>query len=298
MTVDALVTHDVTKRYGRETALDRVNLRVPDGAVYVLVGTNGAGKSTAIKVLMNLEASDTGSAQILGFDTVRQGPQARAQVGYVAERADHAYRWMTCAGVLAYVAAYFPAWDHTYADRLTQEFGLPLHRRIGTLSKGEGRRLQLVLALAHRPPVLLLDEPTDGLDPLVRSRTLSLLAAHMADTPTTVLISTHQIHELESLADYVGVLRQGRLVAQMSRSELQRTTGRYRVELPAAWQIPRELEVAGARAAGGREAQWTLVGDQHEMVDRLTMAGAFVREVQPLTLEDATLALLANEVTR
>jgi ABC-2 type transport system ATP-binding protein len=298
MSADALVTHDLSKRYRRETALDRVNLRVPDGAVYVLIGANGAGKSTAIKVLMNLETADAGSAHILGLDTVREGPRARAQVGYVPERADRSSPWATCGRVLAHVAAYFPTWDHAYAARLTQEFGLPLHRKVGTLSKGEGRRLDLVLALAHRPPVLLLDEPTDGLDPVVRGRTLSLLAAHMADTPTTLLISTHQIHELERLADYVGVLRQGRLVAQISRSELQRTTGRYRVDLPPGWHPTRELEVAGARATSGREAQWTLVGEQHEMVDRLTLAGAFVRDVQPLTLEDATLALLADEVTR
>jgi ABC-2 type transport system ATP-binding protein len=137
-------------------------------------------------------------------------PKARAQVGYVSERPDHGYRWMTCRGLLKHVAAYHPTWDHPYADRLSLAFGLRLDRKVATLSKGESRRLQLVLALAHRPPVLLLHEPTDGLDPVVRSRTLFLL--HLADTSTTILISTHQIHELESLADHVGVLRDGRLV--------------------------------------------------------------------------------------
>ncbi len=116
---------------------------------------------------------------------------------------------MTCRGLLKHVAAYYPTWDHPYADRLSLAFGLRLDRNVATLSKGESRRLQLVLALAHRPPVLLLDEPTDGLDPVVRSRTLSLLAEHLADTPTTILISTHHIHELESLADHVGVCGTG-----------------------------------------------------------------------------------------
>ena len=155
-----------------------------------------------------------------------------------------------------------------------------------------------MLALAHRPPVLLLDEPTDGLDPVVRSRMLSLLAEHMADAPTTVLVSTHQIHEFESLADYVGVLRSGRLQAQLSRDELRRTVGRYLVEVPAGWQTPQDLQAAGARTGGRHETQWTLVGDQRELIDRLTLAGALVRDVQPLPLEDATLALLAAEVTR
>jgi ABC-2 type transport system ATP-binding protein len=127
---------------------------------------------------------------------------------------------------------------------------------------------------------------------------LSLLAEHLADTPTTILISTHQIHELESLAEHVGVLRDGRLVAQMSRDTLLRTVGRYRVEVPTGWQATQELQLAGVRANGVREAQWTLIGDQRELIDRLTVAGALVRDVQPLALADAALAVLAQEVTR
>ena len=294
---DVVATYGIAKRYGSDMALDGVDLRVPEGAVYVLAGANGAGKSTTLKVLMNLERADAGTAELLGLDTVRRGPDARAQVGYVPERSDHGYRWLTCGGLLRHAAAYYPAWDHAYAARLGVAFGLRLDRKVGTLSKGEGRRLQLVLALAHRPPVLLLDEPTDGLDPLMRARTLSLLAEHLADTPTTILISTHQLHELDSLADHVGVLRDGRLVAQMSRDELQRTVSRYRVELPAGWEAPRELQAAGARVTGGREAQWTLVGPQRELIDRLTLAGALVRDVQPLPLADATLAVLAQDAT-
>lgn len=294
----AVATHALSKRYGRETALDDVNVRVPDGAVYVLAGANGAGKSTTMKVLMNLERADQGAAEILGLDTVLRGPEARAQVGYVPERTDLTYRWMTGGALLQHAAAYYPAWDHEYAARLCLVFEVQPQRRIGTLSKGESRRLQLVLALAHRPPVLLLDEPTDGLDPVVRSRMLSLLAEHMADTPTTVLVSTHQIHEFESLADHVGVLRRGRLQAQLSRDELRRTVGRYLVEVPAGWQTPPDLQAAGARSGDRHETQWTLVGDQRALIDRLTLAGALVRDVQPLPFEDATLALLAAEVTR
>ena len=295
---DAIATYDVSKRYRRDTALQRINIRVPDGAVYALVGANGAGKSTALKVLMNLERADEGAAEILGLDTVRRGPDARAQIGYVPERADHGYRWMRCGQLLQHTAAYYPAWDHSYAEDLAGALGVRQQRRVGTLSKGESRRLQLVIALAHRPPVLLLDEPTEGLDPLVRTRLLSMLAAHLADAPTTILISTHQIHELESLADHVGVLRDGTLVAQMSREELHDSVGRYRVQLPVGWQATRELQLAGVRATGGREAQWTLVGDRRELVNRLMLAGALVHDVQSLTLEEAAVTLLASEVTR
>jgi ABC-2 type transport system ATP-binding protein len=291
----AVATQGLSKRYGRVVALDRVDLRVPEGAVYVLAGTNGAGKSTTLKLLMNLEHRDAGVAGIFGLDTVERGPEARAQVGYVPERQDPAYGWMTCGELLRHVASYHPTWDSAYADRLSLAFEVRPDVRTKALSKGEARRLQLVLALAHRPPLLLLDEPTDGLDPVVRRRTLSLLAEHLADTPTTVLIATHQIHELESLADHLGALRSGRLVAQMSREELHRTVRRYRVELPQGWQPP-NLPFVGERGhGGGREAQWTLRGDERELVARLVSTGARVRDVRPLTLEDATLAFLTEE---
>jgi ABC-2 type transport system ATP-binding protein len=158
--------------------------------------------------------------------------------------------------------------------------------------------LQFVLALAHRPPLLLLDEPTDGLDPMVRHRTFAQLAEHLADTPTTVVISTHHIHEVESLADHVGVLSAGRLVAQMSRDELRRTVLRYRVEVPEGWEAPPELRIASLRRSrGGREVQCTLTGEERDVAARLTAAGATVREVTPLALEEAALAFLAEEGT-
>jgi ABC-2 type transport system ATP-binding protein len=295
----AVATHGLVKRYGRETALDGVDLRVPDGAVYVLMGANGAGKSTTLRLLMNLERSSAGTAEVFGMDTGTHGPRVRAQVGYVPERHDAGYRWMTCARLVAHVAAYYPSWDHAYAGRLLGAFGLPLGRRVGRLSKGEARRLQLVLALAHRPALLLLDEPTDGLDPVIRNRALSLLAEHLADSPATVVISTHHVHEVASLADHVGVLDGGRLAAQLPCDELRRTVRRYRVEVPDGWQAPPGIRVAGTvRSRAGREEMWTLVGDEREVAARLATAGAQVREVTPLTLEAAALAFLPDGGSR
>jgi ABC-2 type transport system ATP-binding protein len=294
----AVATHGLSMRYGSETALAGVDLRVPEGAVYILIGPNGAGKSTAMKVLLNLERPDAGRAEVFGLDTAIRGPEVRAQVGYVPEQYAHDYGWLTCGRLMQHVAAFYPAWDHAYAAHLIDVFGVRLQRKVGTLSKGEGRRLQLVLALAHRPPLLLLDEPTDGLDPLVRNRTLAQLAEHLADTPTTVLIATHHIHEVESLADHIGVLREGRLVAQRTRDELRRTVVRYRVEVPEGWQPPPELRIATLRRSrAGREAQWTLVGEPDEVTAHLASAGATVRDVTPLALEEAALAFLAEEVS-
>jgi ABC-2 type transport system ATP-binding protein len=294
----AVTTHGLSMRYGKQTALDTVDLRVPEGAVYVLIGANGAGKSSAMKVLLNLERPAAGRAEVFGLDTTEHGPRVRAQVGYIPESHEHPYSWLTCGRLIQYVAAHYPAWDPTYAKQLVDVFGVDEQRKVRTLSKGENRRLQFVLALAHRPPLLLLDEPTDGLDPLVRNRTLAQLAEHLADTPTTVLISTHHVHEVESLADHVGVLSAGRLVAQMSRDEVRRTVRRYRVEVPEGWEAPAELRTASLRRSrGGREMQWTLIGDERDMTARLAAAGATVRDVTPLALEDAALAFLSEEGT-
>lgn len=294
----AVATHGLSIRYGSETALAGVDLRVPEGAVYILIGSNGAGKSTAMKVLLNLERPDAGRAEVFGLDTVSRGAEVRAQVGYVPEQHAPDYGWIPCGRLIQHVAAHYPAWDDAYAAHLIEVFGVRLQRKVGTLSKGEARRLQLVLALAHRPPLLLLDEPTDGLDPVARNRTLAQLAEHLADTPTAVVIATHHVHEVESLADHVGVLREGRLVAQMTRDELRRTVVRYRVEVPEGWQPPPELRIASLRRSrAGREVQWTLVGEPGDVTARLTSAGATVRDVTPLTLEEAALAFLAEEVS-
>lgn len=292
----AVTTRGLSMRYGRETALDAVDLRVPEGAVYVLIGANGAGKSTAMKVLLNLERPDAGRAEVFGLDTAADGPTVRAQIGYMPESQGHAYAWLTCGQLIRHVAAHYPAWDHAYAAHLIAIFGVRPDKKVGALSKGESRRLQFVLALAHRPPLLLLDEPTDGLDPVVRNRTLAQLAEHLADTPTTVVIATHHIHEVESLADHVGVLSAGRLVVQMTRDELRRTVLRYRVEVPEEWQPPAGLRMASLRRSrGGREMQWTLAGEERDMTARLAAAGATVRDVTPLTLEEAALAFLSEE---
>ena len=291
----AVAMRGLTKHYGRDAALSGVDVSVPRGAVYVLVGANGAGKTTTLKVLMNIVAADAGSARVLGLDTSEHGPEVRAQIGYVPERHDTGHSDLRCGHLLRHAAAYYPTWDFTYADHLSRSLELRLDRRIGGLSKGETRRLQLVLALSHRPPLLLLDEPTDGLDPIVRRRVLTLLAEHLADSDTTVLISTHHVHELESLADHVGVLRSGRMVAEMPRDELQRAVHRYRLELPERWEAPAGLTVPAVLRAGGREVQWTLIGSEPEVTARLLSSGARVHEVSALSLEDAALAFLMEE---
>lgn len=289
-------TRGLTKRYGRHEALRGVDLQVPRGGVYLLVGPNGAGKTTLIRVLLDLVRPAGGSAEVLGMDPRTRGAEVRAQIGYVPERHDWGYGWMTIGRMLRHHATFFPSWDHRYAERLARAFDLPLDRRYGKLSKGQTRRVQLLMALAHRPPVLLLDEPTDGLDPVMRDETVGLLAEHLAETPTTVLISTHLVHETETLADHVGVLRQGVLQAQVTVGELHRMLRRYRAEVPEGWGgVPTLNGAVVRRKQAAREVQWTVWGEEREVAEHFARSGATVRQVSPLSLEEATLALLSRK---
>ncbi|MGI9628053.1 MAG: ABC transporter ATP-binding protein [Longimicrobiales bacterium] len=282
------------KTFGKDIALSGVDLQVPEGAVYVLVGPNGAGKSTLLRVLMNMLHADSGKAEVLGLDSHSHGPEVRAQIGYVPEDYDGGYPWIPTGRLLEHQAAYFPSWDQDYFKRLADLFELQLDRRFGKLSKGQARRVQLAMALAHRPPLLVLDEPTDGLDPIMRDETLALLAEHIADTPTTVLMSTHRVYEVERLADHVGLLRGGRLVSQLPREDLRRLVRRYQVQVPDGWAGIPSLDASVIRRSGsGREVEWTVWGDEAEVSDRLTAAGAVVRDISPLSLDEAAIALLA-----
>jgi ABC-2 type transport system ATP-binding protein len=290
----AIQTRGVAKRYPPDVvALDALDLQVPRGAVYVLVGPNGAGKSTAMRVLLDLVRADRGTASVLGISTTAQPALARAQVGYVPEVVDTAYGWLTVGGLLKHHAAFYHAWDWAYADALCKRMGLRMDERFRALSKGAARRVALVTALAHRPPVLLLDEPTDGLDPLAREDFGALLVEHMADAPTTILWSTHHVHEAERMADHVGVLRNGRLLLQAPVDTVRAGLRRYHALVPDGWTgAPGLNGDVLVRAASGREITWTVWGDERQVAERLSASGATIREAGRLSLEEAALALL------
>lgn len=289
----AIETRGLAKRFGSRVALSGLDLRVPKGSVYVLVGPNGSGKTTTLRILLDLVRADAGEASVLGMDTVSAGAGVRAAAGYLPERQDAGYRWMRVQQLLEYHASYRPSWDASYAREMLVRLEVRDHARFGKLSKGEARRVQLVMALAHRPAVLLLDEPTDGLDPLMREEALALLSDHLAENRTTLLISTHLVYEVEGLGDRLGVLREGGLVAQLDRDTLRRQLRRYTVEVPEEWAGVDDLEGAVVRRNGrGRELAWTVWGEERDIVQRMKAAGATVRGVDPLTLEEAAVALL------
>jgi ABC-2 type transport system ATP-binding protein len=176
---------------------------------------------------------------------------------------------------------------------LCEAMELRMDAKLGKLSKGETRRVELVMALAHRPRLLLLDEPTDGLDPVIRATVLSLLAEHMTESQTTMLIATHLVYEMERFADHVGVMRAGKLRAQFSRDSMQTRLRRYLLDVPDNWSAP-NLPLTIVKENGTpRERRWTVWGEENEVRRQLSAAGANVRSVSSVSLEDAAVALLA-----
>lgn len=290
----AVETRGLAKAFGRRVALESMDLTVPRGSVYVLVGPNGAGKTTTLRILLDLVRAEAGEARVLGRSTVEDGAAVRARCGYLPERQDAGYDWMKVQQLLDHHASFRTSWDDAYAAELMERLEVRDHTKFGKLSKGESRRVQLVMALAHKPPVLLLDEPSDGLDPVMRDEALSLLSDHVASYETTLLISTHLVYEVEGLGDHLGVLKDGVLKAQLGRQTLRENLMRYTLEVADGWTAPPDVaEQVVRRAGGGREVGWTMWGRSEELVGRLQASGATVRDVDPLTLEEAAVALLA-----
>lgn len=293
----AVRTEGLVKRFGRERALDGVDLAVPLGGVYLLAGTNGAGKSTLLRTLMNIERPDRGAAFAVGFDTRANGPEVRARTGYVPETGEGTYRWMRAGRFLAQHAAFYPAWDEDYARHLVRILEVRLDSRLGALSKGQARRVQIVAALAHRPELLLLDELTDGLDPLAREEVLALLAAHLADTGATAILSTHLVAEVETLIDQVGVLRSGRLVAQAPAERMLGRLRRYHLDAADGWRAPPALDARVVRRESGLGKSLRLVaaGDEPDVAAAIAASGARLVEVSRLSLAESVPILLQSE---
>ena len=290
----AVTTRELTKRYRDVTALDAVDLTVPEGACYLLVGPNGAGKTTALSALLDLVPITDGAVRVLGLDPAAAGPAVRAQIGDVPERADFGYGWMRVDRLLRHHARYRPDWDDEYASELAETLEVETRRKFGKLSKGQARRVELLMALAARPRLLLLDEPTDGLDPLMRERVLALLSTHMRRFPTTMLISTHLIHEADRLADHVAVLDRGRVVLQTDRDRLRDRVRRFHL-LPggpggAGLMDPSII----ARGEQDGRPVWTTWGDEEHVRAMLQDAGVEVDEVRTPTLEQALVAFLSR----
>ena len=246
MTEPAIDVRDLTKTFsGGVVACSALDLSVAPGAVYGLIGRNGAGKTTAIRVMMGLLQSDRGSARILGCDLWQASPPERAQVAYVSQQGG-LHDWMTLQELCTYLAHFYPAWDQGYARDLARRYEVAWDRPVGTLSGGQKRRAAILLAFATRARVLLLDEPAAGLDPIARRELIDEIIETLArGDGTTLLLSTHIISDLERVAEYVGIMDRGRMLQSARLEDLQTHSKRVQVIFQGG-DVPHGFRVPGA----------------------------------------------------
>jgi ABC-2 type transport system ATP-binding protein len=284
--------HGVRKQFGRVTALDNLSFEVPPGRVCALLGANGAGKTTAIRILLGLERADAGRTEVLGMDSTRYGLDIRRRVGYVAERPT-LYEWMTIDEIGWFAAGFYPpGYQRVYAQYV-ERFELDGRKVIKTLSKGMRAKVALSLSLAHRPDLLILDEPTSGLDPLVRREFLESMV-DIASEGRTVLLSSHQVAEVERVADMVVILQGGKLVCIEALDDLKRTTREVVVTLADASTPPPAIpgDVL-AHVQFGHEHVWMVRNlDEAQLAHNCRHAETAPYQVRSPSLEDILLALL------
>jgi len=278
------------KRFGQNRVLDDLDLSITRGMVVGLLGTNGSGKSTLIKCLLGLLKPTSGTASILGEDSWNLSGEAKARLGYVPQDVK-LYPWMTASQVISYTAAFYPKWDFTLTDDLVRRWELPADQRIGPLSPGQLQKLGLILALGHRPELLVLDEPVAALDPIARREFLKSLLEVTQDEQHTVLFSTHITSDLERVASHVALLKAGKLALFEDLDSVKDRVKRLRIR--AAEPLPKTFAVSGAlrMEQEGTTALVAVTNVNDEMLSDLKSRWQAEVTVEDLNLEEIFLEL-------
>ena len=269
MVENIIEIHNLSRRFGSKNALKDVSLSVPRGTVFGLVGENGAGKSTLIKHILGLWRAEAGQVRVFGHDPVSNPVAVLERIGYLSEQPDLP-DWMRVYEYMRYMQAFYPKWDVAYAESLRDQFGIDRNARVRVLSKGQRAKLGLLAAQAHRPDLLLLDEPSSGLDPIVRNDILTAVIRTVADEGRTVFFSSHLLEEIERVSDHVAMLHQGRLVlyGPLDRIKAQHRRITLRFETPQ----PKEPLIPGALSVNGAGREWTVICNrQRSQIQSLTM---------------------------
>jgi ABC-2 type transport system ATP-binding protein len=291
----AIETHGLVRRYGKKRVLNGMDLHVPRGSVYGLLGKNGAGKSTTIRILMGLIRRHGGDVRVAGLDPARDDLGIKRRVGYVAENPDF-YGWMRVEEIVRLVATYHDDWDWRLSDRLMKQFSLPPRAKVKTLSKGMAAKLGLLMALSFRPAMLILDEPMTGLDPGARREFIESILRDFQEEGKTIFVSSHLVNEIAGLVDRIGVMRGGRLMLEMPAEELFASVKAIRLTFEG--DVPPDLACAGMlnKRVEGREAIVTVRDFKADATAaELRRFSPTDLTVADLTLEDIFIALLPSD---
>jgi ABC-2 type transport system ATP-binding protein len=279
----------LTRHFRYKAALLDVTLDVTRGRVLSLVGENGAGKTTLIKHLLGLYAAQVGTVRVFGTDPVRDPAAVLGRIGYLSEDRDLP-DWMRVHELMRYTQAFYPRWDDRYAAELLRMFDLDRRQKVRTLSRGQRARVGLLVALAHRPELLILDEPSSGLDPGARQDILAAVVRTIADEGRTVLFSSHLLHEVQRVADDVAMLHQGRLVLNEPLDDLLTRHCLVTLRFPDACSAHPTLP--GALWWSGEGTEWTCLcdGASAQLKEAAVAAGASCVEERTPSLEEIFLA--------
>ena len=288
----AIVLRGVSKRY-RFFALDDVSFRLEPGQILGFVGPNGAGKSTTIRILMGLVRPDAGDVEVLGCRMPEEQVRAKWDIGFVSEEM-RLFSGSTLGGHLGFVRSLFPgAWDDRYAARLLRRFHLHPEQRVRELSRGEQVKAALLLALARRPRLLLLDEPTAGLDPVARQEVIGELMEVLRDEDRSILLSSHNTLDVEQVCDQLVFIDRGRIVDSGDKEAFLERWRRVSLEVPEASALPEVPGVVDV-ARSERTAVVTANGFDDALPAAYRRAGAVVRDVQRMTLEEIFVATVLS----
>jgi len=269
-------------------SLDDLSLELPTGTIMGLIGANGAGKSTTIRILMGLVHQDQGRVHVLGREMPREQAAAKLDIGFVSEDM-RLYGSATLAWHMKFVRSLYPQWDQSYADTLLRRFDLKPQQKIKGLSHGQRVKAALLLALARRPLLLVLDEPTTGLDPVARQEVLAELMAVLTDEDRTILFSSHNTSDVEQISDQITFIDRGRIIASDDKEKFLDRWRRLRLVLSPEADLP---SLPGVVEVGGSERLPVLVTNRFDpaMVSACNDAGATVQAVDPMTLEEIFVA--------
>ena len=274
-----LTLKNITKTFGNFKALDNLTMTVPKGAVYGLVGPNGAGKSTAIRHMLGVYRPDSGS-MLLENAPVWENPTAKARIGYIPDDIFY-FPSASLEDMRKFYAGIYPNFDNALFERLYEVFNLPRKSPIRRFSKGMQKQAAFHLTICTRPDVMILDEPVDGLDPVMRRQVWSLILSDVAERGTTVLISSHNLRELEDICDHVGIMDHGKMLLERSLADMQGATHK----LQLVGDAPEGLEVLH-ESASGRLKTLIVRGNVDEITAKVAAANPAYFDVLPLSLEE------------
>ena len=256
-TSDVIVeVNNLSRQYGRTMALDDVSFTATRGRVYGVVGANGAGKTTLIKHLMGLLRCKSGSVRVFGLDPVRDPVNVLKNIGYLSEDRDLP-DWMSIRELMDYTHAFYTNWDPAYATELLDTFSLDPAKKIKDLSRGMRAQVALIAAIAHRPQLLILDEPSSGLDAVVRKDILNAIVRTISEEGRTVIFSSHFLDEVERMSDHVTMIQQGRIVLEGSLETL--TSAYHRSNIRFADPLTKAPAIEGAVRVEGSDRFWSVV---------------------------------------